>query len=420
MVRVRNVGEVASLVSQFLRRAHGAGAPNMRILHVICTLNPSYGGPPRVATRLAAGQAGLGHDVTIATYRLTDRSEDFQGMTRLLPAFGRVRVAELDGGGLGESFFGSRSRGALRRLIAEADIVHLHNVWDPLVRTAGQEALRAGKPYLLQPNDILNPWSLSQKRLKKKLALTLSYRRIIEGTSAVLFGHSEEKRLVEQNGFQINPVVIALGGVFKEEVEPLPPRGGFFKRVPALRGRPYVVFLSRLHYKKGLDFLAEGFAIAARHLPEIQLVVIGHDEGAKAEFERRIAGHNLQDRVHLVGPMHGVAKWEAYRDATCFILPSRDEAFTVAITEALAASLPVVISESCHFDDVAEYQAGIIVELDADKIGAALIRLFSDPGLRANMSGAAHRLFIDRLSFPRVAQASIKVYEDCLRAGQPA
>jgi glycosyltransferase involved in cell wall biosynthesis len=302
----------------------------------------------------------------------------------------------------------------LRRLAAQADIVHIHNVWDSMVRSAGEEAYRLGKPYLLQPNDILNPWSLSQKKLKKKIALALGYRNVIERTAAILFGHSEERRLVMQNGFKINPVVIALGGVFREEVEPLPPPGRYFSRLPALRGRPFVVFLSRLHYKKGLDFLAEGFAVAAKQLPEIRLVVIGHDEGAQEDFERRIATHNLKDRVHIVGPLHGEAKWEAYRDATCFILPSRDEAFTVAITEALAASLPVVISKSCHFDDVTEYQAGFEVDLDASAIGNALTQVFTTPEMRQRMSESAHRLFLDRLDFRSVARESIRVYEQCL------
>jgi len=215
---------------------------------------------------------------------------------------------------------------------------------------------------------------------------------------------------VSQNGFRIHPVLAGLGGVFREEVEPLPETGRFFQRVPQLRDRPYVVFLSRLHPKKGLDFLAEGFAVAARSVPDLQLVVIGHDEGAREDFERRIAGHGLTDRVHLVGPMHGEAKWEAYRDAMCFCLPSRDEAFTVAIMEALAAGLPVVVSETCHFDDVDEYGAGFVVPLEAQRIGEVIARLCTDHALRDRMNHAAKSLFADRLCFNQVARDVLDVY----------
>jgi glycosyltransferase involved in cell wall biosynthesis len=386
----------------------------MKILHVIRGLSPSYGGPPRVAARLAAGQAALGHDVTIATYRLKDGPEDFRSMTKSLPGFDRVRVVEIDNGGMVEALFALRAGPVLRRLIPEVDIVHLHDVWDSLVRAAGAQARRSGKPYVLQPNDSLNPWSLGQKRLKKRLGLALAYRQVIEGSSAVIFGHSEEKRLAAQSGLRIEPVVAGLGGVFQEEVEPLPAPGRFFERVPQLRGRPFVVFLSRLHPKKGLDFLAEGFAVAARSVPDVQLVVIGHDEGASEDFQRRISRHGLADRVHLVGPMHGHDKWEAYRDAVCLCLPSRDEAFTVTIVEALASGLPVVISETCHFDEVCEYQAGFIVPLEPAKIGKALIRLCTDHALRDRMSQSAKRLFADRLCFNQVARDVLEMYEGCI------
>jgi glycosyltransferase involved in cell wall biosynthesis len=386
----------------------------MNILHVIATLNPSSGGPTRVVCRLAAGQSELGHSVTIAAYVFTDPIEEFRGMTAKYPSFDKVRIVELKHAGIREAVFGSASRPVLRELVKNADIVHLHNVWESILRVAGDEAMRQGKPYVIEPNDILNPWSLRQKQLKKRIALALGYRKMIENSTAVLFGHSEEKRLVMQHGFKINPIVVALGGVFEEEVQPLPATGGFYRRYPKLNGQPFVVFLSRLHYKKGLDFLAEGFAVAARELPNIHLVVVGHDEGAQADFEQRIRNHKLEGRVHLVGPMHGEAKWQAYRDATCFILPSRDEAFTVAITEALAASLPVVISKSCHFTDVTEFQAGYEVDLDANSIGRALTTIVADTALRQNMSVAANRLFMERLSFRTVAKDIVNVYQKCV------
>ena len=386
----------------------------MNILHVIADLNPSHGGPPRVAVRLAAGQAALGHDVTIASYPLDDLA-NFHEMTRNLPAFERVRIVQLPPGGLRERLFGSNSAPLLRPLIQQADVVHIHNVWQSLNCAAAAEARRADKPYFIESNDMLTPYALSQKRLKKRIALALRYRRMIDNAQGLIFGHSEERRLVQQAKFNTREYVCPLAGVFEQEVEPLPQRGRFYQRFPQLRGRPYALFLSRLHPKKGLDYLAEGFAIAARELPDAQLVVVGHDEGARPDFERRIARHKLADRVHLVGPMHGQDKWEAFRDASCFCLPSRDEAFTVAITEALATGLPVVISKTCHYDDVTEYAAGFTVDLASpEPLGQSLTRLLSDRALRESMSRNALRLFRERLSFNQAARESIAIYEQSL------
>ena len=92
-------------------------------------------------------------------------------------------------------------------------------------------------------------------------------------------------------------------GIFLQEFDPLPPAGEFRSKHPALVDRPFVLFLSRLHYKKGLDYLANAFAVCAAEIPELQLVVAGPDGGAKDEFVSIINSRGLQDRTFLVGAM---------------------------------------------------------------------------------------------------------------------
>lgn len=388
----------------------------MQILHVIHSLDPSTGGPPRVATRLAAGQAGQGHEVTLAAYDIPGTEQNIKDMVCRMPGYERVKVVQLPSGGFRERMFATASKPILRALIQSSDVIHLHNVWESILRVAAKEAQRMGKPYFMQPNDMLNVWALRHRAWKKKLALTLGYRTMIQRSSGMFFGHEEELRLAEQAGFQIRPHVLPLGGVFPQEIDPLPARGGFYTRYPQLHGKPFIVFLSRLHFKKGLDYLAESFALVAKAHPDVQLVVIGHDEGAQADFQARIARHQLQSRVHLVGPMHGVSKWEAYCDATCFVLPSRDEAFTVAINEALAASLPVVISQTCHFPQVQEYQAGFLCPLEPEAIAKNLLAIVNDPTLRARMAAAARRLFNDHLTIQQACRQTLDIYQQAVHA----
>ncbi len=190
----------------------------MQILHVISSLDPSTGGPPRVAVRLAAGQSALGHRVSIATYALQER-DDFHNMTRSLPHFQHIHLVEIVAGGLLEDVFGGRARALMRPLIQQADIVHIHNIWTSINRVAADEAYRAGKPYVIQSNDMLTPWSLSQNRLKKRLALGMGYRKMIERSMVLLFGHAEERRLTETAGFKTLHIVTSLGSVFQQEVD---------------------------------------------------------------------------------------------------------------------------------------------------------------------------------------------------------
>ena len=104
-------------------------------------------------------------------------------------------------------------------------------------------------------------------------------------------------------------------------------------------------------------------------------MIAGPDDGARADFEHRIAEARLSHRVHLVGSLHGREKWTAFRDATCFCLPSRQEGFSVAILESLASRTPVVVSDACHFPEVATVGAGQVVELDATAVASALKRV---------------------------------------------
>ena len=388
----------------------------MNILHVIDSLDPSIGGPPRVAVRLAAGQAQLGHEVTIAVARANENEGGYRQMVERLPAYDRVRITTMPTPtNAFERVIGRNVRRSIAPLVGMADVVHVHNVWETIGRVAASEARRAGKPYFVQPNDMLNPWSLGQSKWKKRAALAAGYRAMIDGASALLFGHPEERDLCRQSKFAAPHVALPLGGIFVQEVEPPPAAGRFRSAHPDVSDAPFVMFLSRLHFKKGLDYLAEGFAVAARNVPGAHLVVAGHDEGAKADFEQRIAKHGLQSRVHLVGPMHGDDKWSAYRDAACFCLPSRDEAYTVAINEALAAGLPVVISKTCHFPDVDELGAGESVDLTPDAIGGAMTRYLTDDAARTAAAAGAKRLFHERLSFDVAARRSIEIYEQAQR-----
>jgi glycosyltransferase involved in cell wall biosynthesis len=199
------------------------------------------------------------------------------------------------------------------------------------------------------------------------------------------------------------PAAVIPNGIEPNEIYPLPPAGTFRATLPSLGDHPYILFLSRLHYKKGLDYLAEAFKIVAPQLPDVHLVVAGPDGGAQAEFEAVIREAGLTDRVHLTGPIYGERKLAAYVDATVFCLPSRQEGFSIAITEAMACGTPVVISQQCHFPEVAEAGAGIVVDLAAAAVATALITLLQDTGCLERASIAGRLLVDERFVWSKVA-----------------
>lgn len=382
----------------------------MRILHVIATLDPDAGGPPMIAARLAAAQVGLGHDVHIIVHTEPAGGIGVCAAMRQVPNLGKVKVTALGPASAWERWCGRSLRPKLREAVAAAGAVHLHGVWESILRMAAKEARISGTPYLILLNGMLHPWSLKQKATKKKIALALGYRKMLNGAAALHLGNESEQRLIEPLGLKTREVVIP-NGVFLEELRPLPAAGSFHEAHPELRGQPFVLFLGRLHYKKGLDILAEAFAIAATAHKQLQLVVAGPDDGAREPFEKQIDLLGLSSRVHVVGPVYARDKLAAFVDAACFCLPSHQEGFSLALTEALACGAPAVISQGCNFPEVARVRAGEVLPLDPEAFGDAMVRIASYPAVRQNMSEAGRKLIESHYTWPQIAKQTIGAYE---------
>ena len=144
----------------------------MRILHINESLDPKRGGPPAVMVRLAAAQAAQGHDVTIVCYDTPGGADRVRAFLTGVPSMDKVRVVTVrpEQGRLTRA----RASGALdavRSHVRGSEIVHLHEFWLPIVRTAGRVCVAAGVPYVLAPHSTLSAWSMSQKKWKKKLSL---------------------------------------------------------------------------------------------------------------------------------------------------------------------------------------------------------------------------------------------------------
>jgi glycosyltransferase involved in cell wall biosynthesis len=225
--------------------------------------------------------------------------------------------------------------------------------------------------------------------------------------------NADEKELLEPRNLHDRRQIIS-NGIFLEELQPMPAKDAFHRARPELEGKPYVLFLSRLHYKKGLDYLADAFAICATSHPDLQLVVAGPDDGARGDFQQRIDRARVANQTFIVGPLYGAEKLAALRGASCFCLPSRQEGFSVAIAEAMACEVPVVVSKDCHFPEVAEVKAGFVVSLDPQEIAQAIVQIINNRPLAVEMGRAGRELIESRFTWPRVAQQSIKAYQSAV------
>ncbi|MEM9065859.1 MAG: glycosyltransferase [Planctomycetota bacterium] len=383
----------------------------VRVLHVIKTIDPAGGGVPAVVACLAASQASAGHEVSVMCHPTPEADERVDKFLESTPGASGVRFVYTPET---TNPFGRLPQGSDAASAIEAcDVVHIHGVWDPILAVVAREARRASKPYVVMPHAMLDRWSMAQKALKKKIALALVYKKMLDCAAFIHALNTDEIRGMSPVGITARKEVIP-NGVFAESFENLPGPDVFRNDRPELGDAPYVLFLSRLHYKKGLDILAGAFALALKEIPNARLVVMGPDEGGEADFREDISRLGIEDRVLITGPVYGEARFAAVTGATCFCLPSRQEGFSIAITEALACGTPVVITTECHFHEVAAAGAGRITRVQAEPVADALIDILRNPELARKLGARGRELVLDRFVWPNIAEQTIRLYRDVI------
>lgn len=390
----------------------------MRILHVIATLDPKAGGPPAVALRLAAAQASMGHDVTILAHAEPGAEARTRKSLEGIPGITSVTLATLPPPtSLSEKVRAGSVRAWMNANLGGTQMLHLHGVWEAILRVAGECSRARGIPYALVPHGMLDPWCMTRSlstRVKKQAALALGYRTLLDRAAFLHTLNADEETGMKPLGLR-SPCEVIPNGVFLEEIGTLPARGTFHAQHPELEGERFVLFLSRVHFKKGLDFLIDAFAQVLAVHPRLRLVIAGPDDGALQPALTQAKARGIDTRVHAIGPVYGSAKYAAFVDADVFCLPSRQEGFSVAITEAMACGRPVVISRECHFPEVATADAGRVVDLSAQATSAGLLEVLADDDARSAMGERGRELIVTRYTWPAIAQQTQDAYRT--RAG---
>ncbi|WP_245455574.1 glycosyltransferase [Neorhizobium lilium] len=359
--------------------------------------------------RIAAAQAALGLDVHIVSYGSLAVEAQVREIAKNIPHFSEVHLHLLPEPDRLESIFCSRGRRLLRQVLKQASFVHIHGVWEPFLLYASKIAKNGKIPYCVCPAGMLDHWSLAQKSRKKRLALRLCYRRMLNDAAFLHVLNIDEVAAIKPLNFS-SPKLVIPNGVFVEEFHPLPERGLFKQRLALSPDRRYILFLSRLHIKKGTDILAMAFAAICDMYPDVDLVIAGPDGGAEDDLMSLVEKFDIHHRVHMIGAIYGSEKIEAMVDADCFCLPSRQEGFSMAITEALACGTPVVITDQCHFPEVATANAGIIVPVDPVEVAKALGLVLSDALRARSMGENGRRLVLDNFTWPAIADATLRGY----------
>jgi glycosyltransferase involved in cell wall biosynthesis len=307
----------------------------------------------------------------------------------------------------------------LERAVKGAEVVHIHGLWQRHTRQGAPAARRYRVPYLIAAHGMLEPWALRHKGLKK-----CAYLALVEGRNlrhaACLHALSRPEVGHMRKVASRTPICLVPNGVHLAPLERLPGRERLEERHPELRGKFLLLFLGRLHEKKGLDLLASALAAVRHDHAELHLVIAGPDDGALAAFLNQIAVLGLGSRVTCLGHVSGENAREAWGAADAFILPSRSEGFSMAVLEALACRLPTIITTACHFPELAEAEAGIVVPPTHEGITQGLRLLFERSAAERTQLGNRGRELVEaRYTWDRQGQRLAAVYRWLCGGGRP-
>lgn len=370
-------------------------------LHVVSHLDPKFGGLSAVVPELARAVAGSsGRRSPVAAFLEAGERSAVEGVEELeVTAWPTSRVAWLRNGALRWSF---------DALVRRSAGVHIHGLWEGSTAAAVGAARRAGRPYVISAHGMLEPWALRNKRWKKQVYAALVERGNVGGATclhALTEAEVEDYRRFGARG----PIAVIPNGVsVPQGAGPEP----FLAQHPELRGRRIVLFLGRIHFKKGLDILVEAWGRISESHPEARLVLAGPDsENTRAAVERHIAALGLASSVCLPGMLRGAEKWSAMAAAEAFVLPSYSEGLSVSALEAMGMGLPVILTTHCHLPEAARAGAGWEIPSEVGALTSVLQQMLGQPVAANRAMGAnGQRLVRDRFTWNAVGAQMRAVY----------
>jgi glycosyltransferase involved in cell wall biosynthesis len=270
---------------------------------------------------------------------------------------------------------------------------------------------------------MLDPYSLSVRSWRKAIYLFAVENKNISAARRLIYTTSEEARLAEtQVGSLPKGVVIPLGGdAPSESREKL--AAVFFEKFPKARGRRQLLFLGRLHFKKGLDRVLMALSSVVSVFPSVLLTIAGDGLPDYVEtIKNLVAAKGLENNVLLTGRLDGALKWGAYASAELFLLPSRQENFAITVAEAMQMGLPVIISNRVNtWSYVEAARAGVVLDEKGieGSLGEAILSLLQNIKT-IKLMGASGEVYARKgLTWPRSAESLLECYENVLiRSGR--
>lgn len=369
----------------------------MKLLIFLTNIDQTKGGPSRSVPLLVRGLAEQGVDVTLMAIESND-----------------MNLHVLDGTSVKLHFIpADYKRRDIESFIRQEkfDIIHGQCIWEPLFHHVRVIADKIHIPFLLSPRGTLEPWSLQQKKWKKKVARWLYQDKDLRRCACIYTTADMEATHVRDLGFT-NPISVIPNGI---ETKNYPCR----QNPSAVKKQ--TLFLSRIHPKKGIEVLLSAWKRIIDAHPDWSLLIVGNgDESYIQSLNEKVKEMSISDTVRISPPVFGEDKIALYQSSSLFVLPSYSENFGMVIAEALSCGVPVITTDNTPWELLNETKTGWCISLNEDNLVKSLDESLSlDAETLYQMGQKGSKVVFERFDYHSVAKKNIELYTWILEGGTP-
>jgi glycosyltransferase involved in cell wall biosynthesis len=378
----------------------------MKILHYKPTIRLEEGGVVRAVLDMCTEMAGAGHSVVLASADPADAPQAWKDGDAGCPSVLAVTDAR-----------DPTRCDALRRALESVDVVHLHAVWQPTNLKIAKACRRLGKPYIVSVHGMLDDWTIGQKHLKKRVFLALgggaylSHAAVVHATAEAELGQA--RKWIGGAPGKVVPLLFDL-----RDFADLPGPGPALARFPQINTTaPRLLFLSRIHYKKGVDRLLRAAAILRDRGVAFQLLIAGTgDEPYTSQMHALRDQLTLQRHAEFLGFVSGIEKVSLYQASTAFVLPTSQENFGFVYFEALACGRPVVTTKGTDtWPEIESSGGGVIASGEPEPFADAIAGLLAEGDAAIGQRGELARAWtLDYFQPARIVEAYEALYRGAI------
>jgi len=370
----------------------------MKILQVISSIDVRGGGPSRSVTSLCSGIARKGISIQL----LAKRTEQPY-----------INKSEED-----NFYLNLVSNGRLKKNLKttlnkdKIDLLHGHGIWQLPVHHMSELARRKAIPYVISPRGMLEPWALNAGKFKKKLALWFYQYYDIERAACIHATADMEALNIRNLGLK-NPIAVIPNGINLSDYS--------VSRSNRADEDHHILFLSRLHPKKGIELLIQAWSkLSPDQRKGWKITIVGNgDSSYISMLNQLISSKRLKDDITILGPLFGEEKIKSYQEADLFVLPTYSENFGIVVVEALACGIPVITTKGTPWEELDSHQAGWWIDIGVEPLVKALTEAIALPESERQVMGQNGRELVKRkYSIEAVSDKMVTLYNWILNGGE--